>query len=94
MIKAEVDGKALPAEQQSESTDELHFSKTVSDILSKEFEQHLSTRAVFIMVELLENEPTADFFRKFAMEKLPVLKKKAAKEPKSVGLQLLIKQLQ
>lgn len=46
MVKAEVAG---------ESTS-FDFSKTISSVLMKDFEGHIKTRAVFIIIELLEHE--------------------------------------
>jgi hypothetical protein len=49
MVKAEVAGK---------HDDELHFCKTVASILLKDLEAHISSRAVFILIELLEHDVT------------------------------------
>ena len=56
MVKAEVSG----------SSEGLHFSKTLASVLLKDFESHVKTRAVFIIIELLEHEKTKPFLLKQA----------------------------
>ena len=83
MIKAEVAGK----------NEVLHFSKVIAGILLKDFESHVETRAVFIVIELLEHKETSPFLVKQVKAMLPSIQKTAKSQPKSVGLQLLVKKL-
>ena len=71
-----------------------HFCKTLSGIVLKDFETHLSTRAVFIILALLENETTAVYLQKQVKAQINTVKAKAKAEPKSTGLQLLLKKLE
>lgn len=82
MVKQEVAG--------GEST---HFCKNLSALILKDFENHISTRAVFIVLALLENEKTAPFLAKQVKAQVNTVSAKAKAEPKSVGLQLLVKHL-
>ena len=52
MIKAEVAGR--------KGNEELHLCQSLASILFKNFEQNITTRAVFILIELFENEATRD----------------------------------
>jgi hypothetical protein len=83
MIKAEVAG----------DSSSLDFCKTLSTVMMKDFESHLSSRAVFIIIELLEQESTKQLIFKQAKAMLPAVKRIAAAEPKSAGLQILLKKL-
>jgi len=50
MVKAEVAGK--------KDSSELQFCTSVANILLKDFEATISTRAIFILIELIENKAT------------------------------------
>ena len=82
MIKAEVAGS---------NDSELYLSQSVASIMLKNFEQNISTRAVFILLELMENEKTKDLVFKQVKALKPSVAKLAAKDSKSVGLQILLK---
>lgn len=84
MIKAEIAG-AKDAE--------LHLCQSVASILLKNFEQNISTRAVFILIELIENEATKDLLFKQVKAQKQIVAKLAAKDTKSVGLSILLKKL-
>jgi hypothetical protein len=56
MVKAEAAGVSTS----------FDFSKTIANVLLKDFEGHIKTRAVFIIIELLEHETTKQFIFKQA----------------------------
>ena len=86
MVKADVAGKKKDPEHN------LSFSQNVASILMRDFDATLSTRAVFILIELIENEETSPFVMKQLKEhKADVVNK--AKKDKSTGLQILLKKL-
>jgi hypothetical protein len=84
MVKAEVAGK---------NDEELHLCKTVANILLKDLEAHISTRAVFILIELLEHDVTKQLVFKQAKAALAFAQRLAEKDKGSSGLQILIKKL-
>lgn len=65
MVKAEIAGK----NQESD----LHFCRSVASILLREFETTISTRAIFILLELIENECTKDFVIKQVKQNKPLV---------------------
>jgi len=83
MVRAEVAGK-----------NDIHLSKTIASILLKDLEAHISTRAVFILIELLEHEATKQLVFKQAKSSLAFAQRLADKEKGSTGLQILVKKLQ
>lgn len=87
MVKAEAQGNKT-------SPNDLHFSKTVAGILMKDFEKLALTRAVFIIVELIENESTKPFVWKVVKAQSALVARWAKENPKSAGLQTLLKKLQ
>ena len=70
----------------------LHFSKTIANVLVKDLDKMIDSRAIFILLALVENKPTEAFVRPaLNAHKAAILKK--AQHDKSTGLQLLAKKL-
>lgn len=86
MVKAENAGH-------SEAERPLDFSKKVASILMKDFEHTLSTRAVFILIELIENKATNGLVMKQVLAYKPEIQAMHKKEPKSAGVNILMKKL-
>lgn len=86
MVKAEVQGL------RKSPSNLLSFSTSISNILMKDFEATIKSRAIFILIELIENEETNGLVIKQCKASKPVIEKIAAKD-KSTGLQILIKKL-
>ena len=86
MVKADVAGKKRDKEH------DLSFSSNVASILLKELEQTLSTRAVFILIELIESAETNALVIKQVKEQRALIERHAQKD-KSTGLQILLKKL-
>jgi hypothetical protein len=53
MVKAEVVGR-------KDATTELRFCTSIASILMRDFEACISSRAIFILLELFENEATSN----------------------------------
>ena len=85
MVKAEAHGQ--------KGEDSLHFSKTIAGVLMKDFEKMAQTRAVFIIVELIENESTKALVWKNVKAQQSSITKWAKANPKSAGLQTLLKKV-
>jgi hypothetical protein len=83
MVKAESIGGA----------EELHFSKTVANILLKDLEAHIASRAVFIIIELLEHENTKQFVYKQVKAALGFAERLNSGDKGSAGVKILIKKL-
>lgn len=74
MVKAEVQGGQ-----------NLHFCKSISNLIFKDFDKVLATRGVFVILELYENEKTKDLVQKQLQEnKMSIINK--AKNDKAPGL--------
>jgi hypothetical protein len=86
MVKAEVAGK------KKDPAHDLSLSTSVSSVLMKDFEATISTRAVFILIELIENPETNALVIKHVKEQKAVVQE-LAKKDKSTGLQILLKKL-
>lgn len=86
MVKAEVLG------QRKKPENLLAFSTSVANILMKDFEATVKSRAVFILIELIENPETNGLVLKQCKANKPVIEKIASKD-KSTGLQILLKKL-
>jgi len=71
---------------------DLTFSKAAASILLKDFDKTIKSRAIFVLIELIENEKTTKLVLEEVKEnKAQVLK--MAKIDKSTGLQILAKKL-
>lgn len=86
MVKAEIAGKKKDKEH------DMSFSTNVASIMMKDFEATISTRAVFILIELIESPETSALVIKQVKENKALVQQMAAKE-KSTGLQILLKKL-
>lgn len=84
MVRAEVVGRKGDAK--------LNFCTSVSSILVKDLEATVSTRAVFILIELIEKEVTKQMVWKQVMAKKAQIQK-LAQSDKSTGLSILIKKM-
>lgn len=83
---------------ESSSTDEeahsQKFAAVMAKICLKHFDEVISSRAVFILLELLENEKTKKLVFKHLKAQLKEIEKKSKKNPRDKGLQILLKHLQ
>ena len=70
----------------------LHFSKTIASVLVKDLDKVIDSRAIFILLALLENKPTEQLVKPALIERKAAILKKAQHD-KSTGLQLLAKKL-
>lgn len=52
--------KELVKEEREQGHKELKFSRAISNVIMKNFEEVIKSRAVFIVLELIENEQTKD----------------------------------
>ena len=86
MVKAEIHG------HRKSPSNLLSFSTSIANILMKDVETAVNTRAVFILIELIENEETSGLVLKQCKASKPIIERLAAKD-KSAGLQILIKKL-
>jgi hypothetical protein len=59
----------------------------------KDFEKIASTRAVFLVLELIENEETKNLVWKVVKAQSAAVARLAKANPKSAGLQLLVQKL-
>ena len=84
MIKAEVAGGNDPA---------LKFCTSVANVFMKNFEANIKSRAIFVLIELLETEETKELIRGRALEHKALVQMLAGEDPNSKGLQILLKLL-
>ena len=59
----------------------------------KSFEQNINSRAIFILIALIENEKTQSLVLDKTREQQAVIKQLAAKNPTSTGLKILMGKL-
>lgn len=85
MIKAEVAGGNDP---------QLKFCSSAANVFMKNFEENVSSRAIFVLIELLENPKTKALVYDKVLDQKPLVKKLAASEKESKGLQILLKLLE
>lgn len=76
-----------------ESSSTLFFSKTLSNILLKDLEATLQTRAVWILVELMEHPNTAVLVNDELLKSIKVVKEQLKQQDKNKGLQILAEKL-
>ena len=81
MVKAEVAGEQA-----------LDFCKSIANLMFKDFDKVVSTRAVFVLIELIESDKTKDLVIKQCRQHKPTIEQRAKAE-KSAGLQILLKKL-
>ena len=79
--------------EQEHTSATLGFSETLANVLTKNLEEVLKTRAVFIVLEYIEHEETADLLLPSIQEKKKEILKIAAGLPKAKGLQILVSKL-
>lgn len=84
MVRAEVQGRKEDAP--------LNFCTSIASILLKDFNATCSSRAVFILIELIESEATKSLVWKQAKAQKAVVTD-LAKTDKSTGLSILAKKL-
>ena len=84
MIKAEVTGGNDPA---------LKFCTSIANVFMKNFEANIKSRAIFVLIELLETEQTKALVHERALEHKALVQKLAKEDPNSKGLQILLKLL-
>ena len=95
MVKAEVTGEAaLTAQEKAEHSKPLPFTKTVSKILLKHFEEAIAGRAVFILLQLIETPETSHFVKKQLTAEKRVVKAAVKANPKAKGLMVLLKKIE
>jgi len=68
----------------------LDFIKNIAEILLRNFEEFLNTQAIFVIVNIMENEKTKKFLEKDVKKFKNVIKKKSS-EKDLIGFQLLNK---
>ena len=78
---------------QPESEESLGFSKTLATVIIKNLEEVLKTRAVFIVLELIEHPETAPLILPKIKEMKKEIQKIAASLPQAKGLQILVQKL-
>lgn len=81
-------------EREQESTREtLGFSKVLASVIHKNLDDVLRTRAVFIVLEFIENQETAKLLMPQIMARKKEITKLAASLPQAKGLQILLSKL-
>jgi len=82
----------LKSETSGPNGSDLYFAKSVASILLKDVQSSISSRAVFVLLSLYEDDKTKDLVKgEIKAHKAAILKK--AKQDKSAGLQILAKKL-
>jgi hypothetical protein len=81
----------IRAETQTEN--KLSFCSSIANVFMKSFEQNINSRAIFILIALIENEKTQSLVLDKTREQQAVIKQLAAKNPTSTGLKILMGKL-
>lgn len=79
--------------EQENTVETLTFSSQVASVLTKNLDEVLRTRAVFIVLELVEHKETAKLIVPQLMAKKKEIVKIAKDMPQAKGLQILVTKL-
>lgn len=79
--------------EQENTVETLTFSTQVASVLTKNLDEVLRTRAVFIVLELVEHKETAKLIVPQLMAKKKEIVKIAKEMPQAKGLQILVTKL-
>ena len=79
--------------EQENTVEDLPFSTQMASVLTKNLDEVLRTRAVFIVLELVEHKETAKLILPQLMQKKKEIIKIAKEMPQAKGLQILLTKL-
>ena len=79
--------------EQEQTREDLGFTKVLASVIQKNLDEALKTRAVFIVLEIIEHPETSKLLLPHIASKKKEIQKLAASLPQAKGLQILLSKL-